>query len=102
MNHHQDIDDGLTEFEEQQDRDQAEERFRKQPKLFTKPFTNLPFEDGSLVQIALTGRRISDADTPLAFESGYMLLRGTVFGFSQNLLIRWDQGRGTEAVFGNL
>lgn len=91
MNHSQDIDDGLEEFEDHKEQQNAEERFRKRPELFDRMVSGDPFCASKINELLLNGPRIGQDDHPFSFESGYASVSGIHHGIAKVLAIRWSE-----------
>lgn len=100
MNHQQDIDDGLDEFTEDRERQEAERGFKRQPGPFARDIKGLPFAPEKVDELILIGDRTEEHGSPFDFESGYAVVRGRWMGSAVTLVLRWEQnGREVQSFF---
>lgn len=95
VNHYQDIDDGLEEFEENKDRQEAEERLRQRPALFDRMVSGDPFCATVIQELMLIGPRTGRDDHPFSFESGYANVVGVHRQRAKVLAFRWSENGKT-------
>lgn len=97
MNHNEDIEDGLEEFQAERERAIAEKEYLKKPTLFDTDTEVPAFMGIKAKSVILIGRRIKDDGHPFDFESGFISVDGIAGEVPHTLDVRWfDNGQVVE------
>jgi hypothetical protein len=92
VNHNQDIDDGLEEYREAEQRQMDEALWRSNPSYFDWLAELGQFEAKVVHSVTLTSVKVEDrCKRPFSYWSGYAVVSGRYEGSNDTLGIRWDQ-----------
>jgi len=94
VNHNEDIDDGIAEFQAERERAEAEKVYRRFANLFDSEINGKRFTGKKVGSIVLAGRRTGHRGHPYDFENGTITLDGQHGGTPATLTVRWANDLG--------